>query len=156
MRSILALALMVMATPALAQVWGHYSNDRFGYSIEVPPGFTSKGDGQTEDGQVFHRPESEQELTIWGGELPDGFEANFFASMDKAVANYWRLGDEEVSAEWTQFQAFRVYSGMTERHIVLCDGTSFAAFRLEYPVRDLAAMEMVTKELVRSFVAEGC
>ena len=74
MRALFLLALMLIASPALAQFWGHYENARFGYAIDVPPDFVGQGESDNGDGQVFLLLGAEQALTVWGGHLLDTFE----------------------------------------------------------------------------------
>ena len=69
MRLMLAL-LMLMATPAIAAGWGHYTNVRFGYAVDVPPGFAGQGESDNSDGQVFKTPTAT--LTVFGGNILDG------------------------------------------------------------------------------------
>ena len=80
----LALLVLLLATPALGDEWGHYANTRFGYEIDVPPGLLARGEAGDGAGQDFTSPT----VTLMGtGEAADaaGFEA--------AVAD-WRQWEE--------------------------------------------------------------
>ena len=69
MRILLALLFALVATPAFAQGWEYYDNGRFGYGVDVPPGFYSQGESDNGDGVTFAAQGKPSYLTIWGGNL---------------------------------------------------------------------------------------
>src|SRR4051794_7376036 len=75
MRIVLAL-LILLAGPAFGADWLTYSNARFGYSIEIPPGFVPQPEADNGDGRVFKTPTAS--LTVFGGNI---VEADFEASV---------------------------------------------------------------------------
>ena len=156
MRRLIILALFLVASPALAQYWGHYANTRFGYEIDVPPDFVGQGESDNGDGQVFFRLKAEQGLTVWGGYLLDTFEAEVADRMTSASAENWGITDQTSTPDWASFSGQRDNRIFHTRLIALCDGAGYAAFRLEYNIRDLPKMEEVIGGLVRSFQPVGC
>lgn len=156
MLRIIALAALLLATPAMAQYWGHYANTRFGYAIDVPPDFAGQGESDNGDGEQFYRLMAEQSLTVWGGRLLDTFEAEVADRLTNASAENWGITDHTSTPAWASFSGQRDHRIFHTRLIALCDGASYAAFRLEYNIRDLPTMEPVIGGLVRSFVPVGC
>src|SRR3569833_3369173 len=75
MRLLLAL-LLLLPLPATAAEWSHYTNVRFGYAIDVPPGFVAQGEADNGDGQKFKTPTAT--LTVFGGNV---MEADFEAEV---------------------------------------------------------------------------
>ena len=59
----------------MAQYWGHYVNERFGYELDIPPGYEGQGESENGDGQTFYLLKTEQVLAEWGGYFVEGFEA---------------------------------------------------------------------------------
>jgi len=156
MRTALLLLALLFATPALAQYWDHYSNARFGYGIDIPPGFVGNGESDNGDGQIFYNLESEQSLTVWGSALLGDFEAMVAeARMADERAN-WMLSEQASSPKWASYAAQRDHRVIAERLILLCDGESYAAFRAEYNIRDLVKMDKVIEGLERSLEASAC
>lgn len=156
MRLLVALVLCLAASPALGQFWGHYANARFGYEIDVPPGFVGQAESDNGDGQVFYDLGSEQGLTVWGGHLLDSFEQEVADRLAYASAENWGISYQASTPQWASFSGQRDHRIFYQRMIALCDGTSYAAFRLEHNIGDLAQMQAVVEGLVRSFRPSDC
>ena len=156
MRRLILLVCLLLATPALAQFWGHYANARFGYAIDVPPDFTAQGESDNGDGQVFYGPGTEQVLTVWGGHALDGFEAEGRERLASASAENWSISYQASTPQWAVFSGQRDHRIFYQRMIALCDGTSYAAYRLEYNIRDLAATDPIIEGLNRSLEGPAC
>ncbi|ODT69118.1 MAG: hypothetical protein ABS75_18295 [Pelagibacterium sp. SCN 63-23] len=161
MRILLVLVAALIAGPALAQanlaqVWSHYGNARFGYELDIPPGFEGHGESGNGDGQGFYRIEAEQGLVVWGGNLLASFSAEAEDALARASAENWAVTEQAVTPQWAGFSGQRDHRVFHQRMILLCDGNSYAAFRAEYNLRDLPAMTNVIAGLVRSFVPMGC
>ena len=156
MRALFLLALMLIASPALAQFWGHYENARFGYAIDVPPDFVGQGESDNGDGQVFLLLGAEQALTVWGGHLLDTFEQEVADRVASASGENWGVSYQASTPQWAVFSGQRDHRIVSQRMIGLCDGASYAAYRMEYNIRDLAAMDAVIEGLNRSLVASTC
>src|SRR3954470_20475001 len=89
MRLLLALLLM-LPLPAVAADWGHYTNARFGYVIDVPPGFVAQGEADNGDGQVFKMPTAT--LTVFGGNVMEAdFESEVVARERYAEQEKWAI-----------------------------------------------------------------
>jgi hypothetical protein len=150
---IFALLLALLVGPASAQDWGRYDNDRYGYSVAIPPDYLGQGESGNGDGQEFQRRRGAQRLTIWGGllgGLNESFEAEVKWRMEQDEASAWNVTYQAVTPEWASFSAIKGSRILYQRMILLCDRQSYAAFRLEYSVRDLASMDGVVDKLVGS------
>jgi hypothetical protein len=156
MRSLLLLIALLFASPALAQEWDSYSNSRFGYVVDVPPGFAGDGESDNGDGQFFESADGTQTLRVYGGNNVDGgFEASITAAMRYAREDGWALSYERVTPSWASFSGTRNGIIVYARAIALCGGAQFASFQLEYPERDLAKMNPVVERMVRSLKPSG-
>lgn len=150
------LAILLFVSPVLAQFWDHYENARVGYEIDVPPDFVGNGESDNGDGQVFYNLDAEQSLTVWGGVLMDGFAEEASLSAQTLAAEGWGVTEQSTTPQWATLAAMRDHRLIYQRMIALCDGQRFAAFRLEFNIRDLSRTEDVLGGLARSFVAVGC
>jgi hypothetical protein len=156
MRLALLLCILVFAAaPALAQSWDSYANARFGYAIDIPPGFVGAGEAANGDGQIFDSADGTQMLRVHGGNALDGFEAAVAVAMDGARGEGWNLSYERVTPSWASFSGTRTGMIVYARAISLCDGTQYASFELYYPERDLDAMHGVVERLVGSLEETG-
>jgi hypothetical protein len=150
---IFAVLLALLVAPVSAQDWGNYNNSRYGYSVAIPPDYLGQGESDNGDGQQFLRLAGAQRLTVWGGLLGvpnDGFEAEVKWRMEQAEVGKWNVTYQAVTSQWASFSAIKGSRILYQRMILLCDRQSYAAFSLEYSVRDLAAMNGVVDRLVGS------
>jgi hypothetical protein len=159
MRFVLVFVLCLLPLPALAQVWTHYANARFLYSLDIPPGYEGQGESGNGDGQVFYLPNQRHELLAWGGllgvtaaDLPG--EAADRLRADSAAG--WAITYQAGTPQWAVWSGTRGDLVLYQRMILLCDGASYAAFRLTHPSFDMARGQPLVEGLVRSLRAEGC
>ncbi|SEP85396.1 hypothetical protein SAMN05428969_1203 [Devosia sp. YR412] len=154
---ILALLLFALITiPALAQDWRAYDNARFGYSVEIPPGFRSLGESESGDGQGFINTRTPIELLVWGGNLAGDFETEVAQRMAWSEADAWNITYQAVTPRWASYSAVKGSRVLYERLVLLCDDTSYAAFRAEYSVTETADMNQPIERMVQSLRGNGC
>ncbi|MET3926494.1 hypothetical protein [Devosia sp. 2618] len=151
MRTFLIVIFALFAAPAFAQEWQHYSNARFGYEVDIPPGFDGSGESENGDGQSFYNPDGAKGLLVWGGNLLGSFEQEVmdrqgYAQSENGVA----ITYQATTPRWASFSGTGGGQIIYQRMILLCGGTSYAAFRAQYAVRDVAKMDPVIARLVQS------
>jgi hypothetical protein len=144
------ILIALFATPAFAQDWQQYDNARFGYSIDVPPGFSGQGESENGDGQAFAADGKPIDLLVWGGQALEGFEAEVAQRMAWDEDEAWNITYQATTPRWASWSAIKGFRILYQRMVLLCDGTSYAAFRVEYSVTDSAEMDPVVERLVRS------
>jgi len=153
MRALICLMLIALAAPAFAADWGQYDNARFGYTIDVPPGFEWGPEADNGDGRTFR--EGATKLVVWGGNVMEpGFEGEVAAAMDFVETDGWAISYQAVTPRWASFSGAQGRRILYQRMIALCDG-AYAAFRLEYSAIDLGKLDPVVERLVRSLKG-GC
>lgn len=153
MRLILALLVALFAAPVLAQ--DRYDNARFDYGIDIPPGYAGQGESANGDGQTF-RKSGQAALSVWGGYLLGDFEDDVNMAMQSAEADAWNVTRQATTPRWAEFSAIKGIRILYQRIVLLCGGTSYASFRVDYLVTDSAAMEADINLLSRSLRGNGC
>lgn len=154
-----ACLLVLAAMPVQAQFWTSYTNARFGYGLDIPPGYEGQGESDNGDGQLFYLPDRQHELRVWGGWSTAGagnFEGESANRLSEDAGDGWQMSYQASTPQWATWSATRGEFILYQRMITLCDGNSYAAFRLVYPARDLSAMHETIAGLVRSFVPTAC
>jgi hypothetical protein len=155
MRAFVLLLILLLPTDAIAADWSHYANARFGYGIDIPPGFSGQGEADNGDGQRFRGP-SGTALAVWGGNIVESnFEAHVAEAMASADADGWSLSYQASTPSWASYSGSRNGRILYAREIALCGGTQYAAFQLDYAEPELGAMDAVVGRLVRSLKATG-
>ena len=147
-----ASPVLLFATAALAVGWMSYANARFGYAIDIPPGFTGLEEAANSDGQVFRNAGGTQVLTVWGGQvIEDDFEAEVALSLPFIEDEGWNITYRASTPRWVSFSGVDGDHVLYARAIALCGGAQYATFYLEYFVSDLTALKPVVNRLVSSF-----
>lgn len=148
------LALFLATYPAHAQSsWGYYVNPRFGYELDTPPGFEGQGESENGDGEVFLLDGRVGRLTVWGSSFaaePDlEAEANrrFAADTDAG----WGVTAQAATPTWATWSAQKSGRVLVNHMIALCDGSGYAALRLEYAQTDRSRLDPVVEPLITSF-----
>ena len=153
MRALIFLILTALACPALAVDWEAYGNARFGYTIEVPPGFDWGKEADNGDGRSFRSGATK--LLVWGGNITeDSFESVAAAAKAFAIADGWNITYEAVTPSWASYSGTQGQRVLYQRMIALCD-MQYAAFRLEYSAVDIGKVEPVVERLVQTLKG-GC
>lgn len=157
MRLILVVILALLTVPAFAQGWERYDNARYGYSIDIPPGFVGDGESDNGDGQSFYDASGAKGLIVWGSYLMGEFEGEVASALDYAQAeNGWTIAEQVTTPRWAGFSAVKGSRILSQHMIRLCDGASYAAFRAEYSTTDAAEMKPVIDRLAQSLRGIGC
>lgn len=150
MRWLRALLLLLPQT-ALAADWGHYVNPRFGYAIDVPPGFVGQGESDNGDGEIFKTPTAE--LWVFGRYiLPDSdgdFEHAVRATQQLDRQQGWSITYAVSTPQSASFSGIKGGRVLYTRMIALC-GPALAEFDLEYSTSDLQKLAGTVEHLVCS------
>ncbi len=143
----LLVALLAITSPIPAPGWGHYTNQLYGYGIDVPPGLIGRGEAGNGDGQDFTSPTIT--LMVRAEPTPDGFEASIRDWRAWESKQGWNMVFEMVTPTQASVSAKRPGWLMEMRAITLC-GDAVAKFQLEYMTAEAAAMQPVIARLAAS------
>lgn len=137
------LAVILLATPALADDWAHYSNARYGFSIDLPAKeWIAQPDPANGDGRAWHSADGKSGLMAWGNNIVDGSfrddaEGGLSADRDAGWAISFRK-DHNLDGHGPG-PAWMAYSGalggriLYVRSLANCGGTQAVHVRIEYP-----------------------
>lgn len=149
----LVAAMTVPSLPAAADGWGRYGNDRFGYAIDIPPGFSPVTEAENSDGGVSHSADDKAELRAWGAYLVvDDFAFEIAERIRSDASEGWSISYDRrtaAAASWSGIRNDRVFYA---RAMMGCDDAAIY-FRLEYDRADLDAYDPVVRRLVKSLHA---
>ena len=149
MRVLPALLFAVLALPAQAAGWGHYSNVRYGYGIDIPPGFAGQGESGNGDGQVFKL--SGATLTVYGGNIVEGdFETEVAQRQLSAKQDGWAITYQVSTPTKASFSGKQGGQILYTRMVAVCGGSQFAAFELTYGSASIPIYAPIVDRLVAS------
>jgi hypothetical protein len=136
--------------------WGTYANARFGYVIDVPPGFSEIAEAENGDGGTSRSSDSKAELRIWGGYTTEGdFGDEVRWRIEQDVSDGWSVSYRKAKADWASWSGVKGDRVVYQRAIVACDG-AVAYFRLEYGGDQKKAYNPIVSRLVKSLRRSGC
>lgn len=156
MRALLFLLMALTIVPAFAQGWVRYENVRFGYFIDLPPDFVAQGESANGDGQSFALPGKPIDLGVWGGQISSNFEQEVAWRIAQDDAEGWNLAYQASTPRWASWSSMKGDRIAYQRLIILCDGSSYAAFRAEYSGRDRLLMDPIVEQLAGSLKSGAC
>lgn len=158
MRRVLVSLLLVASTASVAAAdWTRHDYPRFGFAIDVPPGFADTGDVGDGDGDIFTSADGAAVLTVAGGSvLPGSFNTEWERRQAAYRDDGWTIRYEPVAPNWTTFTGTRGDRGLVVKLLPLCGGTrQFAMFALDYRTADAAALAPVVERLSASLQRAG-
>lgn len=153
----LAVLLPTAFAASAADDWAPYSNARFGYVLDIPPGFELQSQGDNGDGASFHANDNGATLAVFGSESMDGdFETDVNERIGFEREGEWRIAYSRVTAAWASFSGVRGEEVFYTRAIALCDGSA-AYFRLQYRKSRLTSFDGVISRMAEALrPSEGC
>ena len=145
------LALSLLISPA-AGGWGHYDNARFGFSIDVPPGFVVQGESANGDGNSFTTPTAE--LRAFAGNIVEGdFESEVRGEQSAITDEGFAITYQVTTPQKASFSGKHGARIVYGRLVAICGGQEFMGFVLEYSAADIAKFNPVIDRLVSSLKA---
>ena len=150
--SIVMVSGLAMASgPATAAEWGQYDNARFGYWIDIPPGFSTVTEADNGEGGISQSSDGSAELRVWGRHivLADDFQAEATSGIDKDVKSGWNITYQKQQSDWVSWSGTKDGRTFYQRAIPACDN-AIAFFRLEYDDNQKAAFDPVVERLATS------
>lgn len=151
MRIVIAATILALSCLAAAAFeWGHYTNPRFGYSIDVPPEFSAVVEPDNGDGGVSTSQDKLSQLAVWGSNLVTGGLAEDFASrVAEAQSDGWEIGYRRETPEWAVWSGSQQGRLFYAKAIKLC-GEQAAYFLLEYPRARKESFDPIVERLSNS------
>jgi hypothetical protein len=137
-------ALMLLATPAVAQDWRAYDNSALGYAIDVPVGLGESR--ETDEGLIVQSPTVT--LTVFGLTVAP---MDFATAVETAIASSEDDGfvvtERTVTLQWARYGAVDGARRQAVGLVALCDGQSIAAYELQYMEADSVSMAAIIERL---------
>ncbi|EUB95323.1 hypothetical protein PMI07_003101 [Rhizobium sp. CF080] len=152
---LIALAWLIAVPAASAAEWQTYSNARFGYRAEVPPGFRMARAPDNDDGRTFTGPNGDRILVFGTNLLDTAFEGEASNRIAQAMDDGWQISYSRVEADWASYSGTNGSRILYVRGVQLCDEAA-AFVMLEYRSRDLKAYDAIVKRMVASLKPVGC
>jgi len=135
--------------------WQTYANPRFGYAIDIPPGFALKSEANNGDGATFVG-NAGASLLVFGTLLESDFsrEAENRVGWEKDAQ--WTITYGKTTEAWASFSGVRNGEVLYGRGMTLCRGSA-TFFRLQYRKADLKRYNPIIARMVKSLrPTSGC
>ena len=155
-RLILAALFSVCALAAIAaDGWTRYQNDRYGYGLDIPPGFSAVREADNSDGGTSASKQGKAKLAVWGTNLlVQSFKSDVNDRIASASNEGWEITYQSVKAKSAS------WSGTKDQRVLYvhgapgCDGQA-AYFQLEYDASAKDDFDAIVNRMVKGFTAKG-
>ena len=137
--------------------WHPYANPRFGYTIEIQPGYELSRTADNAERASIHAQDTRATLMVFGTHPLDGdFETDVAERIGYEKQDGWRIIFSRVTPVWASFSGARESDVFYARASALCDGSA-AYFRLQYRKSKLTSFDGVISRMAEALrPSEGC
>ncbi len=148
--SIVAGFVLLVASAAQASAWQRYDNDRYGYRVDIPPGFSDVVEADNGDGGMSQSEDKLSQLAIWGANVTESSLAEEFRMrIESAKEQGWNISYRRETRTWASWSGSVDGRIFYARAIALCDGQA-AYFLIEYPKARKKPFDPVIVRMVKS------
>ncbi|MBW6421192.1 hypothetical protein KX729_07030 [Rhizobium sp. XQZ8] len=157
MRLFLVVLSLIFAGPAAVHAadWKPFANARFGYTIDMPPGFAMQRAPDNGDGGTFLGKDGTRILVFGTHVLDTTFDGEASNRIVGAMDDGWEISYSRVEPEWASYSGAKGDRILYVRGIKLCDDSA-GFLMLEYSKQDLKLYDPIVKRMVKSFKPAGC
>ena len=148
-----ALFLVGSCPVDAAQTWRRYTNDRFGTSAEVPPGFTEQTPPANNDGHTFLSADGTARILIFGSLAPSVVVDDFQAYRAWLEEQQGKKGTITYRAGGKTWFALSGTEGETTFYLKVaagCGGQVAHEVRLEYPAASNTTYSGIVARVAKS------
>jgi hypothetical protein len=140
MRMILILITALFTLPALAAGWSRYSNDRFGYSVDIPSGFSEDSSPVNGRDVSYSSASGNSQIEVWGLRST-GFSGTVSQLVSQSRGAGWQFGEggTAVWSSWLILNGSKSGRLMYLKAIDACHGNA-AVVRIEFDESDRGAI----------------
>ena len=149
---ILAAALALAPIEAGAAEFRPFGNDRYGFSVDVPAGYTASAAPENDDGRSFTSPDGRSTLAVYGhlfvgvaGMIEDERQEEQYSAGDGVRVTY-----RQVSAEASTFSGLKGERIVYQRAVTTCGGTAAAILHAEYPTTQKVFFDPLIRHMAQT------
>ncbi len=156
--SLTLAALTLQLTPAVAQDWTPFGIKKFGFVVDVPPGFayvrSLREDRQ--EGAAFQNPDGDA-IVVWGIALP---VRDFRDNVENLIAQQQEdegleVTYKRITPKWAAYSGFKDGLIRYVKAITVCDDR-VAFFLIDYDRDAKRDYDPVVTQMEKSLKREGC
>src|SRR5262245_61058445 len=87
-----------------ADDWIRYLNPRYGYGIDLPPGFSAIHQADNGDGGTSRSADGKSQLSVWGANLLlDTLSSDAQSRVKSAIEDGWEISYKKVTKDWASW-----------------------------------------------------
>jgi hypothetical protein len=149
----IAIVGVAFVSTVSAASWTHYFNARYGYGIDIPPGFSEVQEADNSDGGVSRSADGAAELKVWGAYLSDGdFKSDIAERVLSDAGDGWTISYDRRTAGNASWSGSKGSQILYMRAVKGCDDSA-AYFQLIYARSEMKAYDKIVERLVKSLSA---
>jgi hypothetical protein len=144
----IVLVWSIAVSSASAAEWQNYTNKRFGYSLDIAPGFTLEHEADNDDGRTFTAKNGDR-MRVFAIALLDAFESEASNRIVSAMDNGWEISYSRVEADRAIFSGTKGDRILYVYGTQLCTDSAVLAM-FEYRKRDIKIYDPIIKRVAKS------
>lgn len=151
------LLSMTVGASFAAEQWGRYVNARYGYGVDVPPGFSKVREADNGDGGTSRSADGQSQLAVWGSNLlMESLSSDVVDRIESAEQDDWQVSYRKVTDRWASWSGERAGRIFYARAVLLCHDDQAGFFQIEYPADQREAFDAAVNKMVKGFKATDC
>lgn len=144
----------IIGAPIAAQAaeWTRFSNDRYGFSVDIPATFKALPPPENDDGRMFTSPDGRSKISAYGhlfvdvrGMIEDERQQEGFEAADHLTVTY-----RHVSAETYTYSGIKGDRIVYVHAVKTCKDLAAAIVNAEYPVADKARFDPIVAHMAKT------
>ena len=155
--SLAMAALMLQLAQAFAQDWTPFGIRRFGFIVDIPPGFTyvRRVSEERQEGAAFRNADGDA-IVIWGIALDiRDFPDNVEALMGQHEGEGWDITYQRITSKWAAYSGIKNGLIRYVKAITVCEDR-VAFFLIDYDQGLKRDYDPVVTQMEKSLKREGC
>ena len=154
---ILLIGLFLTPVAVQAADWKSFSNDRYGFSVDVPASFKASAPPDNNDGLTFNSPDGRAEIRAYGHLLSDGEN---LVDDERETERYSAENHLHVTYRQATARNFTM-SGLKGDHIVYvravatCKGIAAATLWVEYPRSEKTQLDPLIAHMAKTLIGSN-
>jgi hypothetical protein len=141
------LALLLVTAPACAQSWATYTDDVYGFQVDVPADYRHDPLGAI---QRFISPDGRIEISVLPGRLFKPLETMISEEIAQQTSRDWRIDDARTTPGWASFTMRRSGFAQFSRAEQICPDSSFVRVDIGYGEAETARLLPIIDHVAES------
>lgn len=148
------LSVFCVSRALAAEGWVSYVNERFGFGVEVPPGFQAQEAPANDDGRSFLSQDGATSLLVFGGyNVLDQSPETLLADLVRDDSMFTSVTAQRLGRDWVAVSGTLGDTIVYQKTLFSCAGAVLNSLVLTYPAASRSQVDPIVARLSESLKA---